>query len=207
MLVYFSKFHKKPAKNTQAPLQSIISSAPMELVAIDFLHLEKSSGGHEYILIIVDHFTRFAQAYATKNKSSTTAAKHLYDDFVLRFGVPSRILHDQGREFENKLFTELNQLCDISRSRTTPYHPQGNGAAERMNRTLLGMLRTLPESQKSQWHKKINKCLFAYNATRHESTGYSPFFLMFGRKPKLPLDGLLKADKEREQNYSRYAQI
>ena len=70
----------------------------MELVAIDFLHLEKSSGGHEYILLIVDHFTRYGQAYATRNKEAVTAAKHLFGDFVLKFGLLSRILHDQGKE-------------------------------------------------------------------------------------------------------------
>ena len=83
---------------------------PMELVAIDFVHLEKSSGGYEYILVIIDHFSRWAQAYPTRNKSAKTAAKHLYGDFILRFGIPSRILSDQGAEFNNKLFTEMNTL-------------------------------------------------------------------------------------------------
>eukprot|EP00494_Astrolonche_serrata_P002821 UN02827 len=84
--------HVKPV----APLQGIYSYAPMELVTIDFLKLEKSSGGHEYILLIVDHFTRYAQAYPTKTKSSRAAAKHLYNNFILRFGIPGWILHDQG---------------------------------------------------------------------------------------------------------------
>ena len=83
------------------------------------MHLEKSSGGYEYILVIVDHFTRFAQAYPTKN-----------NDFVLRFGFPAKILHDQGREFENKLFHQLERLSEVQRLRTTPYHPQTNGKAE-----------------------------------------------------------------------------
>ena len=136
-------FQKRPCRNLKAPLQSIVSAAPMELVAIDFLHLETSSGGHEYILLIVDHFSRYAQAYPTRDKSALTAAKHLNGDFILRFGVPSRIMHDQGGEFENSLFTELQKLCGHTKSRTTPYDPETNGACERTNRTLLAMLRTL----------------------------------------------------------------
>ena len=103
-----------------APLVSKHSSVPMELVAIDFLHLERASSGHEYILLIVDHFSRFTQAYPTKNKSATTAAKHLFDDYIPRFGLPKRIMHDRGGEFENKLFACLERYCGVARSCTTP---------------------------------------------------------------------------------------
>ena len=178
---------KKPHISHEAVLQSIHSSAPTELVAIDYLHLEKATGGYEYILLIVDHFTRYAQGYATKNKSASTAAKCLYGDFVLRFGLPTKILHDQGKEFENNLFKEMEKLTQVKKLRTTPYHPNTNGCVERMNATLLAMLRTLPETNKSKWNEKLNKLLYAYNCTQHDITGFSPYFFMFGRESHLPM--------------------
>ena len=107
---------RRPRVEPRAPMENIHSSAPFKLVLIDFVHLEKSSGGYEYILVIVDHFTTFAQVNATRNKSARTAANKLYDDFILRFGFPARILHDQGGEFENKLFHQLEECCGMVRS-------------------------------------------------------------------------------------------
>ena len=179
---------RKPHHHKCAPLHNIVTNAPLELITIDFLHLEKGSGGNEYILLIVDHFTKFVQAYPTRNKATKTVAKHLYDDFILRFGIPTKILSDQGGEFESKVIHDLSALAGVSKIRTTPYHPQTNGLCERMNRTLLHMLRTLPETMKSQWPSMVNKLTHAYNCTKHSSTGFTPFRLMFGREPILPID-------------------
>ena len=87
------------------------------------------------------------------------------------------------REFENNLFEELNKLMGISKSRTTPYHPQCNGLVERINSTICKMLRTLPEVYKSKWKDEVNKLVYVYNCSKHSVTGFSSFYLMFGRNP------------------------
>ncbi|CAB3987374.1 Retrovirus-related Pol poly from transposon 412 [Paramuricea clavata] len=109
---------------------------------------------------LYDHFTRFAQA--TRKKSARTTANKLYNDFVLQFRFPSRIHDDYGGEFENILFKHLEELCGVQHSRTTPYHPDGNGQAELFNQTLLATLRTLQE-EKSNWAGILNKVVHVYN--------------------------------------------
>lgn len=122
---------KQPVRQTRAPLTPIHTTHPFEMVSIDFLHLDTCKQGFEYILVVMDHFTRFAQAYATKDKSAKTVAEKLFNDFALKFSFPCKIHHDMGKEFDNKLLKKLKELCGICGSHTTLYHPQGNGQVER----------------------------------------------------------------------------
>ena len=123
----------------------------MELVCMDFLGLETSSGGYNSILVLTDHFTRFAMAVPTKNQTAKTTAKALIDLFVNHYGLPQRLHSDQGASFTGKVISEMCQMLGIKRSTTSSYHPMGNGQVERMNRSLLDLLGTLPDTKKSKW--------------------------------------------------------
>jgi len=180
---------KTPAEISS--LVNITTSSPMELVCIDFLSLEKSKGGYEHILVITDHFTRYAQAFPTTNQTARTTAKVLFEKFFVHYGFPARLHSDQGTNFMSGLISELCKLAGIEQSRTTPYHPMGNGMTERFNQTLLHMLSTLEEDKKSDWKSYVAPMVHAYNSTIHTSAGYSPYYLMFGRHPRLAIDALL----------------
>ena len=95
---------------------------------------------------------------------------------------------DQGRSFESNLFRELCNLAKIKKLHTSPYHPETNGQCERFNATLISMLGTLPSHAKRNWQEWITTLTHAYNCTVSPVTGFTPYFLMFGRNPKLPLD-------------------
>ena len=179
---------RKTPTNARAPLVSINSTQPLELVCMDFLTLETSKGGYQHMLIITDHFTRYAQAIPTQNMTAKTTAEAFYNHFVMHYGIPLRIHSDQGANFESRLLRELCQILSMEKSRTTSYHPMGNGMCERFNRTLLNILGTLNPEQKKDWKNHVAPLVHAYNCTKHESTGYSPFYLMFGREPRLPID-------------------
>ena len=177
---------------------TLLASQPLEIVAIDFTVLERASDGRENVLVVTDVFSKFTQAYPAPDQKAQTVARLLTERWFYLYGLPKRIHSDQGRCFEGELLRNLCKLYGVQKSRTTPYHPAGNGQCERFNHTLHDLLRTLPPEQKRKWPHHLPHLLFAYNTTAHASTGYSPHELMFGRKPHLPIDSLLGAPEEEE---------
>ncbi|KAL2102439.1 hypothetical protein ACEWY4_001607 [Coilia grayii] len=169
----------------------LLASRPNEIVAIDFTQLELTRNGVENVLVMTDVFSKYTQAVPTRDQRAHTVAQILLHEWFYRFGVPSRIHSDQGRSFESGLIHQFCSLYGVAKSRSTPYHPAGNGQCERFNRTLHNLLRTIPTTQKHDWASCLPQVVYCYNTTPHPTTGESPYFLMFGREPTLPIDFLL----------------
>ena len=183
------RFKTQPEK---AELNPIIATRPLELVHIDYLTIEPPANSKSdkdiNVLIITDHFTWYAQAHITSSQKAPVVAKTLLDHFFVHYGFPEKILSDQGWNFESLLISELCELTQIKKLRTTPDRSEGNGLCERFNMTLISMLGTLPEDFKSEWTQHISTLTYAYNCTHSNATGFSPYYLLYGRHPLLPID-------------------
>ena len=189
------------------PLHNIEAIQPLELVHLDYLQIEPSKGNTENVLIVTDHFTRYAQAYPSKSQTALATAKLLWNNFIIHYGFPNKIISDQGRNFESELLANLCEVAGVQMLRTTPYHPQTNGQCERFNSILLNMLGTLTPEQKKDWKTYVPAMVHAYNCTRNTATGYSPYYLLFGRQPRLPIDvefGLKRGKQQSPPSKSTY---
>ena len=135
---------KVPAR-PPASLQPIVTSRPWELVAVDILKVPMSSRGNQYLLVAQDYFSKWPFAIALPDQKTATIVTALRDQVFTMVGPPRRLHSDQGRNFESHILSELCKAFGVEKSRTTPYHPMGDRLVDRMNRSLLNLLRTLME--------------------------------------------------------------
>ena len=180
---------KMPTPKPHAPLSPILVGSPMQLVAVDILGpLPTSRNGNQYILVASDYFTRWTEAYGIPNMEALTVAETLTQEIFFRFSPPESLHSDQGRQFESLLIKEVCRLLQIKKSRTSPYHPQGDGLVERFNRALLNMLAVSARNNPATWESHIRAVCFAYNTSTQPTTGYSPFSWCSRREAHLPVD-------------------
>ena len=181
------------AKGQLPLMQPIICTEPMELVHINYVRMEVTVATDkkpivQNVLVVVDHFTPYVQAFVTKNHTVRTMAWVLYNNYFSVFGFPQRLMSDQGTEFCGKVIAAICSLLGVEKICTTPYHPQSNGSAERVHQTLQCMIGKLDLEKRKKWPAHIGSIIIAYNSTRSLVTGYSPYYLMFRRRPWLPID-------------------
>ena len=185
---------------------SMSAGYPMQIVATDLVGpLPESESGNRYILVVADYFTRWVEAFPLPNQEAETVATKLVDEVFLRFSIPEQLHSDQGRQFESHLIKEICKLLRVNKTRTTPYHPQGDGLVERFNRTLLNMLAICAKDHPFEWEYHIRKVCMAYNSSVHSSTGYTPFYLMFGRQARLPVDIMYSTREQVPKPHGEYA--
>ncbi|XP_060758004.1 uncharacterized protein LOC132868818 [Neoarius graeffei] len=191
----------------RAQLQSYQAGAPLDRLHLDILGpFPVSSSGNKYILVIIDQFTRWVEAFAVPDQGAETTAKKLVYEFIARFGSPLELHTDQGRNFESCLFQSVCRLLQITKTRTTPYHPASNGQVERFNRTLLQMIRCYVDKNQKNWDEHLPLLTSAYRSSRHGVTGFTPNQLMLGREVHQPHDlqsgtAELKSDRMEVADY------
>jgi transposase InsO family protein len=181
-----------PQPKPQAPLGTIRANRPFEKVSWDIMGpLPTSSKGKKYILVVTDIFSKWVEAFALHSTDTETLATVLFNEVICRYGVPASLHSDQGANLTSQVISSLCKCLGIDRTQTTAYHPQGNGQVERFNRTLEAMLAKIVKENQRDWDQHIPKVLLAYRTALHESTGYSPYRVNFGRSPSLPVDVML----------------
>ena len=155
-------------------------------MGVDVIQFPKSQSGNQYAVVFTDYSTKWPEVFATKDQTALTIAELFVEEIVCRHGVPGQLLSDRGAAFLSRLLKEICSLLGVKKINTTAYHPQTNGLTERFNRTLTDMLAKRVEKNGKDWDTHLPFVLFAYRASTQESTKESPFYLMYGRDPRLP---------------------
>ena len=163
--------------------------SPFERIAVDVARpFPQTEDGNKYIIVVMDYFSKWVEAYALPNQEASTIAEEIIKQWISRFGTPLELHSDQGKNFESNLFQKICQLLNNRKTRTTALHPQSDGMVERMNRTINKYLSKVVSDHQRDWNKYLHLFLLAYRASVHETTDQSPAKIIFGHELRLPCD-------------------
>ena len=163
----------KDPRKLRFPLQSIESSEFNEVEQIDHQNICMTDSGYNQVLVMIDHFTKYAEA--------------VINTWIARHGCPMAFQSDNGTAFVGELTKELMRRSQVAQAHSTTYHPQTNGLVERQNRTLVSMLRVYCSRYMTDWDRYLPQVMRAYNSTQHSTTGVSPYMMLTGHEKSLPL--------------------
>ena len=192
-----------PPAIPRAPLRPLpLVEVPFDRVGMDIIGpLERSAQGYRFVLVLIDYATRYPEAIPLRNISARSVAQALFH-VISRVGIPKEILTDQGTNFMSRTIKELYGLLKVKAIRTSVYHPATDGLCERFNRTLKSMIRKFVLEDARNWHQWLDPLLFAVREVPQASTGFSPFELLYGRRPRGVLD-LIKENWEEGSSDSK----
>jgi hypothetical protein len=179
---------KSPRGKKFGRLQPIDIPEFLDTFAVDFCSLPTTNSNNSHLIVFCEYVTRFVIAIATEHCDAATVANALVCHVFPFFGAARRLLSDCGKAFKATL---IEEVCDVLRTKkifTSTYHPQTDGLVERMNGTLQAMLSKFVETHQRDWDTYLPFVVFAYNSAPQASTGESPFFLLYGRDPRMPTD-------------------
>ncbi|XP_054154595.1 uncharacterized protein LOC128953145 [Oppia nitens] len=183
------QLNKVDNKLEKGMLQPIDANEPFEIVGVDILGpLSPTSKGSKYIIIMIDLFTKWMETKAVRNVQAITIAKWFVDEVLARHGAIKKVLTDNARYFISDFMEEVFKLTASKHVKTTPYSPQSNGTAEKACGTVAMMLKHYVQDNVTNWDQYLPKVTFSYNVSHHKATKVSPFFLLYGREPKVPID-------------------
>ncbi len=180
---------KRGPSRGKSPLVQELVASVWERVAFDVIGpLKQTARGNRFILTVVDYFAKWVEAYPLPEHTAKTVAWTIVTEWVARYGVPLHLHCDQAPEFESKVMADFCKMLGITKTRTSPYHPSGNGLAERSNQTLESILKCTVNANKDNWDNELSFAVMAYRATPSATTGCSPNLLAHGCEITLPID-------------------
>lgn len=180
---------KRPRNNLKAPLLPIPVDGAFDRLAVDCLGpLPVTWSGNRYLVVFTEYLTKWPEIFAVPTINAETIAKLLVNEIIPRHGAPRTLLSDRGKNFLSLLVAEVCKLYSIKKVNTTSYHPQTDGLVERMNSTLCQTLSMFVSKNHKDWDVFVPAALFAFRTSPSESTGETPFYLLYGREARLPME-------------------
>ena len=180
-------------RRTKPPLLPTPVGGAFHRVGVDIMELPLTNNGNRYAITFIDYLTKWVESFTCSDQTSETIAKLLVDNVVCRHGVPEYLVSDQGANLLSAAMSEVYEVTGIHKNSTTAYHPQADGLVENFNRTLRAMIAKHATKYGDNWDEHLPYLLFAYRTKPHESTGESPFFLLYGRDARLPCEDVFSA--------------